>query len=883
MNMLEKTYTPSGTEEKHYKKWEVAGIFEPSMDSTKEPYAIMMPPPNVTGTLHVGHVLDNTLPDMLVRRARMMGHDAIYQPGTDHASIAVHVVLDRQFKEEGVTRFELGREEFLKRAWKWKEHSAGTITNQMRRIGVSCAWEKERFTMDEGCSKAVQKVFIDLHERGLIYRGQRLVNWDPSMQTAVSDLEVKHKEVNGHIWHFKYPYTDGFTYDDKRTGQKDGIVIATTRPETILADGAIAINPEDPRAKDLVGKYVTVPLVNRDIPIIADPYPDPEFGSGMVKITAAHDFNDFEVYERNKGEWDIPLINLLTKDAKMNENCPADYIGLDRFDARKKVIKDFKELGLFIKEDPHTNAVGHAERDDTVLEPYLTDQWFIKAKPLADKCIKAAKEGKVNFLNKRDEKNYYHWLENIQDWCISRQLWWGHRIPAYYSDEGEIYVGENPPEGWTQDDDILDTWFSSALWPFSTLGWPEDTDMLERFYPGHAIMPGPDILFFWIIRMMMMGLEFTGKPPFKNIYTHAIIRDGEGQKMSKSKGNVVDPMGMIDEYGADALRHMLVSQSALGQDIRLAEKQVEGSRNFCTKLWNASRYAEMNGVTLNDGLDTTTLTHPVNQWIIGELATVTEKLDSAFESFRFNEVGSLLYHFTWDTFCDWYLELTKPLMNSDDATLATETKQTMGFVLENILRLMSPVMPFITEEIWQNLAERQEGEFLMTQNWPQAKNWKVDTSAKDEINWLINMVSAIRTVRTESRVPPKAEIAAFIRSATPEDTEKFAKHLPFFTFLCKIVSFEKRKEEANQTDVVAVAEGIEVILPLEGVVDFAAEKERLAKEIEKKRQELDKVQGMLNNKNFVDRAPEDVVSAQKELASELAQDLSRLESVQASR
>lgn len=866
--MLEKTYNPNETEQQHYQKWEESGIFEPSMDETKEPYAIMMPPPNVTGTLHVGHVLDNTLPDMLVRRARMMGKDAIYQPGTDHASIAVHVVLDRQFKEEGVTRFELGREKFLERAWKWKEHSAGTITTQMRRIGVSCAWQKERFTMDEGLSAAVQKVFIDLYNRGLIYRGQRLVNWDPVMQTSVSDLEVKHQDVNSHMWHLNYPLEDG-----------THLTVATTRPETMLGDTAVAVHPDDERYQHLIGKTIDLPLTGRKIPVVADTYVDPEFGSGCVKITPAHDFNDFEVGQRHN----LEKINILTIDGKLNENVPEKYRGLDRFEARKQIVADFEALGLLEKIEPHTHPVGHAERNDTILEPFLTEQWFVKGKPLAEKCIKAAEEGKVTFLNKRDEKNYYHWLNNIQDWCISRQLWWGHRIPAYYNADGGIYVGENPPEGYTQDEDILDTWFSSALWPFSTLGWPEDTAELQRFYPGHAIMPGPDILFFWIIRMMMMGLEFMDDVPFKNIYTHAIIRDGEGQKMSKSKGNVVDPMGLIEEYGADALRHMLVSQSALGQDIRLAEKQVEGSRNFCTKLWNASRYAEMNEVTLNGDLDTSSLTHPVNQWIIGELAAVTEKLDTAFETFRFNEVGSLVYHFVWDTFCDWYLELTKPLMNGDDAKIATETKYTMGFVLENILRLMSPVMPFITEEIWQNLAERSEGEFLMTQSWPEPKNWTVNTAAKDEINWLINTVTAIRTVRTESRVPPKAEIAALTRNATREHAELFAKHQPFFSFLCKVTSFAPRAEEAGQTDVVAVADGVEIILPLEGIVDFAAEKERVAKEIEKKRQELAKIEGMLNNKNFVDRAPEDVVSAQRAQAAELAQDLSRLEAVHAGR
>ncbi len=866
--MLTKSYEPNNTEEKQYQKWEQAGIFEPSMDDSKQPYAIMMPPPNVTGTLHVGHVLDNTLPDMLTRRARMMGFDTIYQPGTDHASIAVHVVLDRQFKAEGITRFELGREEFLKRAWKWKEESAGIITSQMRRIGVACAWEKERFTMDEGLSKAVQKVFIDLHAKGLIYRGQRLVNWDPVMQTSVSDLEVKHQDVNSFMWHLKYPLEDG-SY----------LTVATTRPETMLGDSAVAVHPDDKRYSHLIGKEINLPLTNRKIPVIADKYVDPEFGTGVVKITPAHDFNDFEVGERHN----LEKINILTKDAKLNDNVPSKYRGMDRFVARKQIVQDFEDLGLLEKIEPHSHPVGHAERNDTILEPYLTEQWFVKGKPLAEKCIKAAKNGDVKFLNKRDEKVYYNWLENIQDWCISRQLWWGHRIPAYYSDTGEIYVGENPPEGYTQDNDILDTWFSSALWPFSTQGWPEKTPELEKFYPGKAIMPGPDILFFWIIRMMMMGLEFTGKVPFEKIYTHAIIRDANGDKMSKSKGNVVDPINMINKYGADALRHMLVSQSALGQDIRLNEKQVEGSRNFGTKLWNAAKYAEMNGVILNNNLDTSTLTHPVNQWIIGELASFINDLDKAFEDFRFNEVGSLIYHFTWDKFCDWYLELTKPLMNGTDEKIVNETKQTMGFVLENILRLASPVMPFITEEIWQNLNERKDGEFLMVQNWPQPKNWQVNKDAKNEINWLINMVSSIRTLRTESRIPVKSQLDAFTRNASDEDIAKFKKHQAFFSFLCKVTSFTPRQEEAGQNDAVAVVEGMEIILPLEGVIDFAAEKERVAKEIERSRQELAKINGMLNNDNFVARAPKDVVAAQKSRAEELTQDLTRLEAVQAGR
>ncbi len=870
--MLEKNYTPQTVEQDLYKRWEENGWFEPDLSTEgckKEPYAIMMPPPNVTGTLHVGHALDNTLPDMMVRRARMQGKNAMYQPGVDHASIAVHVVLDRQFKEEGTDRFKLGREEFMKRAWKWKDHSHGIITGQMRRLGISCAWQRERFTMDDGMSKAVKKVFVELYKRDLIYRGTRLVNWDPMMQTAVSDLEVVYKEVNSHLWHMKYPLSDGSGH----------VVVATTRPETMLGDSAVAVHPDDERYKHLVGKTIDLPLTDRKIPVIADSYVEPEFGSGVVKITPAHDVNDFEVGKRH----DLPEINILTKTATINDNAPEAYRGLDRFEARNKIVEDFKGLGLLEKIEDHTHNVGHAERNDTILEPFLTQQWYIKGKPLAEKCLKAAKDGEVKFINKSDEKIYHHWLENIQDWCISRQLWWGHRIPAWHHTNGEIYVGEEAPngEGWTQDPDILDTWFSSGLWAFAPLGWPEKTTDMEQFYPQAVIMTGRDILFFWIIRMMMMGLEFTDKVPFKIIYTHAMVLDEHGQKMSKSKGNVIDPLMMIDKYGTDALRYSLASQAAVGQDIRLGDQVVEQSRNFCTKIWNATRFAMMNGAVYDPSFKATDATHPFNKSIISQFGQVVKNVDLAMDDFRFNEVGNQLYQFTWSVYCDWYLELTKPLIYGDDEQIKAETLKTMGFILERLMRLMHPMMPFITEEIWLKLTENSRdsaGQTIMLAPWLVAKDYPKDAAAEKTFNLVADVVTAIRNARSENNVPPKSDITATVRG-NDEAIKNIKDYEQFITFLTKVSGFSVHNAEISKTDVVAVAHGVEIILPLEGVVDFAAEKERIAKEIAKFEAELQKIDGMLGNKNFIARAPEAVVAEQQNRKTALIGDLEKLRSV----
>ncbi|MBI1308710.1 MAG: valine--tRNA ligase [Proteobacteria bacterium] len=876
--MLETRYDFAAIEPRLGETWEKNGCFTPPLDG-RDAFAVMMPPPNVTGTLHLGHALDNTLPDILVRRARMQGKAALYQPGTDHASIAVHVVLERQWAKEGKTRFDFGREKFMEKAWEWKDHSAGVITSQLRRLGISCDWGNERFTMDMAYSAAVNKVFVDLHERGLIYRGQRLVNWDPKMQTAVSDLEVKHKEVNGHLWHVRYKFADGFKYK----GQ-DGVEIATTRPETILADGALAIHPEDKRAKDLVGKHVLVPVIGRRIEIIADEMVDPEFGSGLVKITAAHDFNDFGFYQRHKGEHDIPLINLLTPDGKMNENCPKEYVGMDRFAARKKIVADLDGLGQLMKVEDHVHNVGHAERDDTILEPYLTYQWYVKGEPLARKCLEAADKGDVTFVNARDEKVYRHWLENIQDWCISRQLWWGHRIPAWYKGD-EIYVGEQAPkgEGWVQDEDILDTWFSSALWPFVTQGWPNGGERLGAFYPGKVIMNGRDILFFWDIRMMMMGLELTGKAPFGAIFTHGLILDEHGQKMSKSKGNVVDPMELIEQFGSDALRLTMATISS-SEDMRFGISKVEQSRNFCTKLWNAARFMGMQDIRhrMEDekAFDPMAVKHVVNRWVLGELKALCEQVDRHLDAYEFNQAAQLVYQFTWGTWCDWYLELTKPLLGEGaDNAVKAETKAVAGWGFEKLLRVLHPFIPFITEELWQHHVVAEQRQFLMLRAWPHYAAWPVDAEAKRKVDRLVAVVGAIRQARTMNKLSPKAELKVFARGVAGDVLADLQGEITLLRAVAGVSELATREAPAGVGEAVAVVEGGEYILPLEGLVDMAAERGRLQRELDKQRQEMEKINGLLGNPNFAARAPAEVLETNRARMAELAENVGKLEAM----
>lgn len=876
-------YTPADLEAHWSAQWEQAGCFAPRMDGAT-PCVVMMPPPNVTGTLHIGHALDNTLPDILIRRARMQGKAALYQPGTDHASIAVHVVLERQWAKDGKTRFDFGREAFLEKAWEWKDHSHGIITSQLRRLGISCDWGNERFTMDPAYVVAVNKAFITLHEKGLIYRGQRLVNWDPKMQTAVSDLEVKHKEVHGNLWHVRYLFADGSQYNGH-----NGIEIATTRPETILADGAIAIHPDDPRAADLVGKMVMVPLVDRAIPIVADTMVDPAFGSGMVKITAAHDFNDFAFYNRHKGVVEIPLINLLNPDGTLNANCPAAYVGLDRFVARARIVADLEARGHLIKVEPHVHNVGHAERDDTVLEPYLTWQWYVKGAPLAAMCLDAADRGDVTFVNDRDAKVYRHWLENIEDWCISRQLWWGHRIPAWFKDvpgrsEPDIHVGEHPPagEGWRQDDDILDTWFSSALWPFATQGWPQEGGRLPLFFPNTMIMSGRDILFFWLVRMMMMSLALTGKVPFPVIYTHGLILDEKGQKMSKSKGNVLDPLELIEAYGTDALR-LTMASIASAEDMRFSRAKVEQNRNFCTKLWNAARFMAMQDVrfTALEAKDfrIADIKNPVNGWLVDELATMTAQLDSHLDRYEFNQAAQLVYHFTWGVWCDWYLELAKPLLQGAQGPDAKEeTRLCMGWAFTQLLGVLHPFIPFVTEQIWQHHTAASEG-FLMLQRWPEYARWPRFAAAHERVAMLIDVVGAIRQARTLYKLPPKAKIAVGVRGMEQGAFGILNAEVALLSTMAGLDVLSQRDEPAGMGEVVVVARGAEFILPLKGLVDLDSERARLQKEHAKLTQEHEKIVGLLANEGFVARAPQDVLAQNRARVGELTDAIQKLEAL----
>src|SRR5215208_2015903 len=691
MSELPKTFDPKAIEERWYAHWEGEGLFRPDRGD-KQPWTIVMPPPNVTGSLHIGHALDITLQDVLTRRERMLGKDALWVVGTDHAGIATQMVVERNLESQGIKRAEIGREAFLQHVWEWKAQSGGAITRQLRRLGASCDWAHERFTMDEGFQRAVSHAFVELYRRNLVYRDKRLVNWDPKFHTAISDLEVEMREVDGHMWHFRYPLADGTGY----------IAIATTRPETILGDGAVAVHPDDERYQHLVGKLCRLPIVDRLIPIIADEHVEMDFGSGAVKITAAHDFNDFEAYKRHP-EAQIPLINLMTADARMNENTPPEFHGLDRYEARKLVVKKFEELGLLDKIEPHKHNIPYGDRSGVVIEPWLTEQWYVDAAKLALPALQTVKKGDVKIVPRTWEKTWYNWLENIQPWCVSRQLWWGHRIPAWYAEDGRVIVAETEEEARKvagdqpirQDDDVLDTWFSSALWPFATLGWPEDTQDLERHYPNDVLISGFDILFFWDARMAMQGIEFMGEVPWRTLYLHGLVRDAGGQKMSKSKGNTVDPLGLIDKYGADALRFTLAAMESQGRDIKLDEKRVEGYRNFATKLWNAARFLQMNGVGASDSIAAPAAELPVNRWIIGEVVETLAKLDRAFDELRYDEMADAIYHFVWGTFCDWYLEFTKPLFQrgadpetGEDRDYATETRHVAAWVFDQILVML---------------------------------------------------------------------------------------------------------------------------------------------------------------------------------------------------
>ena len=701
--MLEKTFEPAAVEQKHYSEDEAAGRFAADPARNAVPHTIMMPPPNVTGSLHMGHALNMTLQDVMTRYRRMQGRDALWQPGTDHAGIATQMVVERQLGAEGKSRHDLGRDKFIERVWEWKQESGSTITSQLRRLGASADWPRERFTMDEGLSVAVRKVFVQLYKEGLIYKDKRLVNWDPKLHTAISDLEVESKEVDGNLWHFKYPV-------EGEEGRF--LIVATTRPETMLGDTAVAVNPEDERYQSLIGKQVRLPLVGRLIPIVGDDYADPETGTGAVKITPAHDFNDFEVGRRH----DLEMINLFDQDARLTDEAPEPYRGLDRYEARKQGVADLDALGLLEKIEPHKHTVPHGDRSGVVIEPWLTDQWYCDAATLAKPAIKAVEDGKTEFVPKNWENTYFDWMRNIQPWCISRQLWWGHQIPAWYAEDGTVFVEETEeaakaaaeqhfgkPTDISRDPDVLDTWFSSALWPFSTIGWPEKTPELEKYYPGDVLVTGFDIIFFWVARMMMMGLHFMGDVPFKKVYIHALVRDEKGQKMSKSKGNVIDPLQLIDSYGADGLRFTLTSMAAPGRDIKLSEQRVQGYRNFATKLWNATRFCLMNECKQAESFDPNALQLPVNRWIVGSVVETGEKITKALDNFRFDDAAAAIYQFLWGTFCDWYLEFTKPVLQDGTDAEKAEVRATAAYVLDRALHLLHPMMPFLTEELFEQI------------------------------------------------------------------------------------------------------------------------------------------------------------------------------------
>ncbi|MEO0413184.1 MAG: valine--tRNA ligase [Pseudomonadota bacterium] len=906
--MLEKTYDPAAIEEKWYKHWEEGGAFKAGQRPDADPFVIVIPPPNVTGSLHMGHALDNTLQDILARYNRLLGKDVLWQPGTDHAGIATQMVVERQLGEQGIDRRDLGREAFLEKVWTWKEESGGTITRQLRRLGASCDWSRERFTMDEGFSKAVIKVFVELYNQGLLYRDKRLVNWDPKFKTAISDLEVEQKEIQGNFWHFRYPLEDGSGH----------IVVATTRPETMLGDTAVAVHPEDERYASLVGKMVKLPITGRLIPIVADEHADPEQGSGAVKITPAHDFNDFEVGKRN----DLPQINILDANAAVCQSedglVPAELIGMDRYDARKKVVEMIDAEGCLEKIEPKTVMMPYGDRSNVVIEPWLTDQWYVDAATLAKPAIGAVKTGKTKFVPPTWEKTYFNWMDNIQPWCVSRQLWWGHQIPAWYgpairedgalaTDLGDlsnnkVFVGEDWDEVLRQagsyyarysgheikqgafwnamkkgvaasntgsqlkeitlqrDQDVLDTWFSSGLWPFGTMGWPDDGDALglEKYYPNSVLVTGFDIIFFWVARMMMQGIHFMNDVPFGTVYIHALVRDEHGAKMSKSKGNVVDPLTLIEKYGADALRFTLAAMETQGRDIKLSEKRVEGYRNFGTKLWNASRFCQMNGISASDGIEAPDATLPVNQWIIDEVGKASAEVTTGLDQFRFSDAANAIYSFTWNTFCDWYVELMKPVFQDGSEVEKAETQAVSGWALDQIFILLHPFMPFLSEELWHAMGARGDYDIIQAR-WPQASS-PAASEASADINWIISAITAVRTAKAEANVPPGAMMAATVLGASAQTQARIERQTAALKRLARIESTVLGAEAPAGAAIQVVVGEATFILPLEGVIDIAAEKARLNKAIEKAEKDARSIAGRLSNEKFLAKAPEAVVA-----------------------
>ncbi|MFY9294145.1 MAG: valine--tRNA ligase [Methylorubrum rhodinum] len=897
--MMDKTFDPAAVEARVSAAWEAADAFRAGRPERAgaEPYCIMIPPPNVTGSLHMGHALNNTIQDILARFERMRGRDVLWQPGMDHAGIATQMVVERKLAEtRQPDRRTLGREEFLRRVWAWKEESGGTIIGQLKRLGASCDWTRERFTMDEGLSRAVLKTFVDLHAQGLIYRDKRLVNWDPKFQTAISDLEVQQIETKGHLWHFDYPVVD-------EAGAETGeiITVATTRPETMLGDTAVAVHPDDERYTALVGKRVRLPLVGRLIPIVADSYSDPEKGTGAVKITPAHDFNDFEVGRRAG----VAAINILDPEARIQivgnaafldgaepEDAALALDGLERETARKQVVALMEERGRLRAVEPNTHAVPHGDRSGVVIEPYLTDQWYVNVKPLAERALQAVRDGQTRFVPDNYEKTFFQWLENIEPWCISRQLWWGHQIPVWYDDQGNWFVAGSEaeaneqaqarhghPVALTRDPDVLDTWFSSALWPFSTLGWPDATPELARFYPTNTLVTGKDIIFFWVARMMMMGLQLTDRAPFDTVYLHTLVRDEKGAKMSKSKGNVVDPVDLIDRFGADALRFTLAALAAPGRDIKLGPQRVESYRNFATKLWNAARFAELNGCALKADFRPETANETLNRWALTEAAKAVAEVAQGITVYRFNDAAAAAYRFVWNVFCDWYLELAKPVLQGEgvDPAARAETQATVAFLIDQIAKLLHPFMPFLTEELWAIKGEvlTETRGLLALESWPDLSAY-ADAEAEAEIGWLVELISEIRSARSETSVPAGAQVPLVMVAADDTVRARLDRWSETLVRLARLseIGFA---DAAPKNSVQLLVRGSVAALPLEGIVDLAAEVARLQKEGGKARAEIAKLDGKLNNADFIARAPEEVVDEQRERRDAEAARLAKIE------
>jgi valyl-tRNA synthetase len=894
MTELPKTFDPAAIESRWYAHWEEKGLFHPERPNA-QPFTIVNPPPNVTGSLHIGHALDNTLQDIVVRYERLRGKDALWVVGTDHAGIATQMVVERKMNAAGQKRTDLSRQDFIAKVWAWKEESGGEITGQLRRLGCSMDWANERFTMDEGFSKAVIKVFVELHKRKLLYRDKRLVNWDPGLKTAISDLEVETREIQGKFWHFSYPLEDG----------SGSISVATTRPETMLADMMVAVNPADERYAALVGKHVRLPITGRLIPIVTDEHADPELGSGAVKITPGHDFNDFEV-GRRAGVKAADMLNMLDGDAKVVQVAdgliPDAYLGLDRFDARKAVVAVIDALGLLEKVEDRVIQTPYGDRSGVVIEPWLTDQWYVDAETLAKPAIEAVRSGAIEIVPKSWEKTYFNWMENIQPWCVSRQLWWGHQIPAWYDEDGNPYVAEDEAgaqllagnKRLVRDNDVLDTWFSSALWPFGTLGWPEETTKLARHYPNDLLVSGFDILFFWDARMIMQGIEFMGRSgelplehsvPWKKLYLHGLVRAADGSKMSKSKGNTVDPLGLIDRYGADALRFFMAAMESQGRDIKMDEKRVEGYRNFATKLWNAARFLQANGIGASTTLRAPDADLPVNRWIIAETIGCVQALDIAMADLRFDAAANTIYHFVWDRFCDWYLELIKPVLNAGKPaeggeaaegasdTAKAEIKEThavAGWVFDQILVMLHPFMPFVTEELWNAIGTRENE--LIVAHWPQTDAHAIDTAAGEEIDWLIRMVSAIRTARTELNVPPGAKMRLLYDHADAATQNRVNRNANMLMRLARVHAPEQGAFAQAGGAAQIVVDDTTYVLPLEGAIDLAAERARLTKGKEAAEKERDSLAARLGNASFVERAkPEAIVKARADHAEKSAE------------